>query len=304
MNRLKTGGAFIYQAHSEPIPPPPAAPFVHSTNNQPPPGMAPLAVGLLTSFFFTPVRQPVPTQVPYVTNPDRVTTHAPRMQGEFAYVPAINRWGIDRGQPPWLSSVVPGRAPVVVLGESAYPLYIPPAVVAPDIPYPVYPERVLALPVPLELRGFSVYPLQPPRVPEITPPVYPDRVLVKQGDRYGSIAYVPAINRWGLDKGEPPWTVSYPWRFEVVDNGAQRMPFAAYNWKETLPAAPVDLSWWSQGTILAPRGLPPSPVTGATFLNTTQDPVIPPAVTGTETPAATRTLVSGKLYRRTLTRKT
>jgi len=147
---------------------------------------------------------------------------------EFAYVPAINTWGIDEGKSPWLPDYpdFPGRKQQPLNAESLTQTAYVPAIntwgidegKSPWLPdYPDFPGRT-KLPINSEsLTEFAYVPavnrwgIDSGKVPWL--PDYPDfpaRILPQPNVTSTQFAYVPAVNRWGLDSGKVPWLPDFP----------------------------------------------------------------------------------------------
>jgi hypothetical protein len=171
----------------------PEPPFVSSDNQawtpvypDRVPGRAPLATAILTSFFFAPTFDPATSPRLQASEPVR---SRPRVQeAGAAYVPALNRWGLDGGQITWSPDFpdFPGR------GLNTGPVA----------------NRTCIAYVPAVARWGIDGGQSPWR------PAYPD--FPGRGALQGcianrvSIAYTPVLSRWGLDSGQTPWRPAFP----------------------------------------------------------------------------------------------
>lgn len=141
-----------------------------------------------------------------------------------AYVPAINRWGLDNGQWYPIYPDFAGRAtPSLPVADQQALAYVP-AINRWGLDFgrpwsPVYPDSVRGLTFPVTNQQYSSFLDWQPFVGVFNPSngfpysVYPDIVRgparLWEGNQQ-FIAYVPAINRWGIDGNQSPWDPTYP----------------------------------------------------------------------------------------------
>jgi hypothetical protein len=167
------------------------------------------------------------TGFPYPRYPDIARGLTPQPKNNltgYAYTPAINRWGVDGGQMPWLP-VYPDftrKTPFATDDRTSYSFYNYEATVfnpSRGFPYPGYPDFARGkIPQPINnLTGYAYTPaldrwgIDGGQIPWV--PIYPDIV---RGLRplpvfsLFTLGYTPAVNRWGIDGGQIPWVPIYP----------------------------------------------------------------------------------------------
>lgn len=259
-NRVFFPQHLLYQGIAEP-PKQPEFPELSWSPSYPdqPRGRTPLPVAILTSFFFAPVETPpVPPfdpadGFPYPEYADFVRAPEPVNVCDYvcyAYVPAADRWGLDKGEVPWAPQYPDfARGPTPLVHEQySRPEINPPDIPPPELSWsPEYPDFAPG-PTPLVYEGVFVQNIEPlpagfdpallawtPSYPDFAPGLTP---LVAEGEFAVPEFPVPLI-----PPPELSWAPQYP---DFARNGTPTadFPSGVQNVEPVaLPFDPAELSW-------------------------------------------------------------